>query len=272
MRSLVKVGFGLTILAAILIALGAAMLRSGSTYKRSAVHQTGRIVDSDARAVTKSANTIELTGPIDLEVRQGSIPSLVVKGERRLLPNIYTSQEGSILQIGTKGMLLHHKQRIKVELVLPTLSGLDVRSNADTHITGFAGERIELFLTGAGKLVFDGRYKEIHAGVHGSGRMSVNGGNANQVHINLNGNGQMTLIGSTKELFIEQTGSSELTARDLAADKLHIEARGPGTISAYARKEANIDLNGNGEVSIYGNPDQRTVSRSGSGEVNFLSK
>jgi hypothetical protein len=272
MRSLVKIGVGLMILAAVLIGLGAGMLRSGGTYKKSAVHQTGRIVDIDTRPVTKAANTIELTGPIDLEVRQGTTPSLVVKGERRLLPNIYTNQEGAILQIGTKGMLLHHRQRIKVELVLPTLTSVDIRSNADTNITGFAGDRIELFLTGAGKAVFNGRYKEIQVGVHGSGSMSVNGGNANKVHVDLDGTGQMTLVGSTRELFIQQTGPGELTARDLAADKLDIEMKGPGTISAFARKEANINLSGSGEVSVHGNPDQRSVSRSGTGEVNFLSK
>jgi hypothetical protein len=272
MRSLLKIGLGLTILAAILIGLGAAMLRSGSSYKRSAVHQTGRIIESDARTVTKTVNTIELAGPIDLEVRQGTHPSLVVQGERRLLPNIETSQEGSLLHIGTKGMLLHHKQRIKVELVLPTLESVDIRSNADTHISGFAGDRLELSLNGAGRVVFNGRYKEIHAVVHGAGRMSVNGGNANQVHADLNGTGQMTFVGSTKELFISQVGPGEITAQDLAADKLDIDLKGPGTINVYARKEANVRLDGNGEITVYGNPDQRSISRSGAGEVNFLSK
>ena len=272
MRSLLKVGLGLLVLAAILIGLGAAMLRQGATFKKSAVHHTGRIVETDARKVTKSVNTIQLTGPIDLEVRQGSIPSLVVKGERRLLPNIFTNQEGSVLEIGTKGMLLHHRQRIKVELVLPTLSSVDIRSNADTHITGFAGAKLELYLTGAGKTVFDGRYKEIHAGVHGAGTMSLNGGNANSMYVDLNGTGQMTLVGSSKELHIEQTGSCELTARDLAADDLQVEMSGPGTMTVYARKEANVNLRGSGEVTVYGNPDKRSVSRSGSGEVNFHSK
>ena len=53
-----------------------------------------------------------------------------VRGEQRSLANIETIQDGRDLHIGTKGMLLNPKHRLQVELVLPSLSEVQVRTRA----------------------------------------------------------------------------------------------------------------------------------------------
>jgi mannose-6-phosphate isomerase-like protein (cupin superfamily) len=202
-------------------------------------------------------------------LRQGAIPSLTVRGEQRLLGNIDTTQDGNKLHIGTKGMLLHHRQPLQVVLTLPSIDKLNIRGSGDSTINGFSGERVEVQLYGSGNVKFNGRYKDVQAAVHGSGDLEMNGGSSDKVAVSLVGSGQMTVVGSCKEFKAEQTGSGDLDAEHLAADITEINLRGSGTSVVQALKEADVTLRGSGDVSVLGSPNKRNINKTGSGDVVF---
>jgi hypothetical protein len=267
MRALIKVGFSLLVLAFVLIGLSYSMLRAQGISGTS--NPEGRELASEIRSVGRGITAVDLSGPIDMTLRQGALPSLVVRGERRLLGKVETSEESGTLHIGTTGMLLHHRQPLQVVLVLPSIANLSVNGSGDSTVNGFSGDRVEVQLHGSGNVKFNGRYKDISAGVHGSGEMELNGGNSNKVAVELVGSGQLTVVGATREFKAQQTGSGDLNAQHLGADAAEIELHGSGSSIIMARKVADVTLRGSGDVVVYGSPNQRTVSRTGSGEVTF---
>jgi len=267
MRTLVKIGFGLLLLAVVLIALSFSMLRAQGTSNRS--NPEGRMVSSETRTITPEVSEIELSGPIEMTLRQGAIASMKVSGEKRFLENIDTTQSGKLLHIGTKGMLLHHRQPLQVIVTLPSIDKLSIRGSGDSTINGFSGDKVDVQLFGSGNVKFNGRFKEVSASVLGSGDLEMNGGSSDKVEVALVGSGQMTVVGSSRLFKADQTGSGELDAEHLAAEVTEVNLRGSGTSVVQANKSAEVTVRGSGDVSVIGNPSQRSVNKTGSGEVMF---
>lgn len=263
MRGLIKTGFGLLVLALFLIGLGTSVLRSQN------IAQLRRTLDTQVRSVDKDVREVELSGPIELELRRGDKATLTVKGEQRLLGNVATRVDGDTLHIGIQGMLLHHRNPLRVVLVLPALDRLELHTNRAATVTGFWGQRVELELGGGGTLQFTGRYKDLQCTLH-SGRMSVDTDNADRIVVQHAGNGNLTLAGMTHHLEVEQAGSGKLDAEHLSADDTSVELSGSGYASVSAHERARITVDGNGTVQVYGNPATRTVTREGPGEVTFV--
>ena len=267
MRALLKIGIGLLLLSFLLIGVTYSMLKAYGTTSPTSV--AGRTLSGETRKVDAMAVTVVLEGPIDLILTQGPTASMKVRGEQRSLANIETVQDGRDLHIGTKGMLLNPKHRLQVELVLPMLEELTVRSSGDTKVSGFNGEKMDLQLHGSGNVSFNGRYRDLSAAAHGSGHLNLNTGSSENVELELVGSGQITSAGSCKTLNAELTGSGDLDARHLASDKVSVNLKGSGTTHVFAKQSADLTLRGSGDIRVLGNPDQRNVNRTGSGEVTW---
>ena len=268
MRALMKVGFSLLVLAFLLIGLSYSMLRAKGISGPS--NPAGRTVHSETRAVGNAIRAIDLGGPIDLTLRQGAVPSLVVRGEQRLLGNVETtSGSDGTLHINTTGMLLHHRQPLQVTLVLPSIEDVNVHGSGDSTINGFSGERIEVQVNGSGNVKFNGRFKVVKADIHGSGELEMNGGASDKVEAAVVGSGKLTVVGSCREFKAEQTGSGDINARHLSADEVELQLMGSGDAILTALKSVHVTLRGSGDVVVYGGPSERDISRNGSGEVTF---
>jgi len=267
MRSLIKIATSMLLLSFVLIAISYSMLKAyGSS---SASGGPGRMMAGEVRKIDPGVTAVELNGPIDLTLTQGPTASLKVRGEQRLLPNVETIQEGDTLHIGTKGMLLMHRKPLQVFLTLPSLSDLTVNGSGDTTVNGFSGEKFDLQLHGAGNVTFNGRYRQLAAGVHGSGDLNLNAGNSEHINLEMVGSGQITSSGSCKTLTAELNGSGGLDAEHLASDKVSVNLKGSGTTNVFAKQSADLVLRGSGDIRVFGNPDNRNVSRTGSGEVTW---
>lgn len=267
MRVLIKTGFTLLVLAFVLTAAAYGALRFHGV--NAPVNPEGRMVVTEQRPLTRDVTNVELSGPISMNVRRGDTPSLTVRAEKRLLQNIATTQEGSSLQIGVSGMLLYHRNKIQVELALPALEQLEVSGSGNHDVNGFSGERIEIIKHGSGKLVFNGRFRQLVASAYDSGATEINAGTPEKVSLEMIGSGEMTVVGSSRNLRAEHTGSGKLDTQHLAADEVVLEQNGSGRASIFARNSAVLTLSGSGDVVVHGNPDQRTVTRNGSGDAKF---
>ena len=266
MRSLMKVGFSLLLLAVVLVGLSYGVLRANGVAAAS----EGRQVASETREVPAGVNAVELNGPIDLTVRYGATPSLKVSGEARMLGNVDVNAEGSVLHIGIRGMVLRHRHPLAVELVLPQLSGVAVDGSGSSSVNGFSGERIEVRMEGPGSLRFAGRYRQVNAALSGSGELDLNAGaGVDSVEAALTGSGHMTVVGSTRELVATASGSGELDTRHLRAAEVKVGQTGSGSTTVQARNTVSASISGSGDVEVIGNPAERSVSRTGTGSVTF---
>jgi len=267
MRALLKTGAGLLVLAFLLIGVSYNMLRAQGTNGASA--PGGRLVATERRALDKAVAKVDLSGPVNLTLRQGAASSIEVRGEQRLLANIDTSVDGDMLHIGPRGILLRHRTPIEVIVTLPQLESLSVNGSGEHTVSGFAGEHLDVALDGSGSMRFNGRYRAITAAVHGSGDLELTGGTSDAVNAEVAGSGRLTLVGASRALSAALRGSGDLDARHLRADDVDYLQQGSGDGAVYARKRLHAELVGSGEVRVYGNPDERSVKREGSGSVSF---
>ena len=268
MRALIKTGFALLLLALLLIGASWSMLRAQGN-SAGAASPGSRLVATEKRTLGASIGEVEVSGPINLSLRQGTSASLEVRGEQRLLANVDTTVDGNTLHIGPRGILLRHRQPIEVTLVLPALEHLTLGGNGQHTVSGFSGERIELNVNGSAGLHFNGRYREIDASLLGSGDIDITGGSADRVTADVKGTGHMTLVGGARELHAEVAGAGELDARHLRAAEVDLVHHGSGSSAVYASKRVNVEMSGSGSITVFGNPDRREVSRNGSGSVSF---
>ena len=265
MRSLLKIGFALLMLAFVLIGLSYGALRAhGGSARLDA-----RIVDEEKRPLTREVRAVELSGPIDLTLRYGAQPQLLVRGEQRLLANVETKQDGRVLLIGTRGIVLRHRQPLEVELTLPALERVGVDGSGDTRVNGFSGEMIEVELNGSGNVDFNGRYRQAKAIVHGTGELTLDAGNGDSVEAELTGSGTITLAGAARSFQGSSNGSGTLDAQRLRAEVVKVRQTGSGNASVTANASVAASVSGSGDVDVYGNPPQRSISRTGAGDVHF---
>lgn len=268
MRTLFKVGLSLLVLAFVLIGLSYSMLRAqGISGSSSGI---GRDLASETRPIAGKITVIELDGPIDLTVRQGSPASLKVKAEQRLMGNVDTSSDGDgVLRIGTTGMLLHHRQPLQVMVVLPALSEVRVRGSGDTSVNGFSGDSMVAQMDGTGVMKFNGRYRQVDARLRGSGELEMNGGASGKVEAKLEGSGKLTVVGSAEQLRAVLAGSGELNGRHLKTAVVQLTMMGSGSAVVNANRRLQVDLRGSGDVTVVGEPSQRQVNVNGSGDVSY---
>lgn len=267
MRALLKIGAGLLGLALILIAMSYSMLRAQGTVRPG--ERESREVVSQTRKVSAAVRAVHLNGPIDMTLRQGAVPSLLIKGEQRLMGNIDAWEDNGVLHIAPRGMLLHHRQPLQAVLVLPGLNALTVSGSGDSTVNGFSGERIDVTLHGSGNLKFNGRFREVSAALQGSGDLELNGGTSSRVALSVIGSGDVTVVGSSDQFELDQTGSGDVDAEHLASGTARVNLLGSGSVVLNVRDRVDARLRGSGDIIVHGEPPEREISKTGSGEVEF---
>lgn len=222
------------------------------------------------RSVDAKVTKVRLDGIVDLVVRQGNTPSLVVSGDRRYVQRITTSQRGDTLEIGTESFNSRHGDRVeklRAELTVPNLAALSSQGVGASTVTGFTGNAIEVSLDGAGSVTVDSNYRNIDARLGGVGGLALNGVRAERVDLSLRGAGRISVNGESKLLRAKLAGVGSLEAQGLRAESVDLDMSGLGGATVHATRAADVDLSGMGSATVYGKPTSRNVNSNGMGRV-----
>jgi hypothetical protein len=226
---------------------------------------------SETRAVNARVVRVKLDGLVELRIRQGSTPALVLSGDPGWIERTTTLQSGDTLNIGTEGRGSRSGRTLPVraELTLPALREVSSESLGATEVTGFSGDEIELSLDGAGSMKVACNYRMVTANLGGIGSMQITGLNAEGVDLRLSGAGHLALSGRSKWLKADLAGLGGLDAQQFAADTVNVDLSGLGNATVTAHQNANLSLSGMGSVTVYGKPLNRKVSVDGLGKVSW---
>jgi hypothetical protein len=251
--------------------IGAAMI--AATLSATAAAATPEQA-SETRAVDARVLKVKLGGVIDLQVKQGATPSLVIAGDPRYVSKVVTTQRGDTLNIDIERNRHIHfgnggKEPLRAELTLPNLNELVSQGVGSADIKGFTGEQIRLSLDGAGAVTLASRYRNIDARLGGVGSMTLNAADSERVELNLRGAGQIEVSGNSKLLLARLAGVGNLEARELRADAVDLSLTGLGSASVYAKTSATLSLHGMGSATVYGKPASRKSTASGLGSVTW---
>lgn len=237
----------------------------------SAFAANGDETVTETRAVDARAVRVKLDGVIDLKLRQGPVPALVITGDKRWLEKTTVVQHGDTLNIGTemRGFKLHRHNSVRAELTLPNLREVSSESVGWTEIRGFSGDELDLSLEGAGSMKVSCDYRIVTASLGGVGSMNIEGVDSEGIDLNLRGAGFVKLQGRSKWLKATLGGLGGLDAQHFQVDTVNLELSGLGNASVTARENANLNLSGMGSVTVYGKPANRSVSVDGLGKVSW---
>jgi hypothetical protein len=125
--------------------------------------------------------------------------------------------------------------RLVVDIIMPRLERLELSGACAADIEpGFSGPRLELEVSGAGRI---------------GARLEVK-----SLGLKLSGSGTMVLSGSAEDLAATIAGAGGIEGSDLRARRVRAELSGAGRLSIRAVDSLDLSASGACDVAYWGNP------------------
>jgi hypothetical protein len=192
-----------------------------------------------------SFSNVDVSGNIDVYVKQDSVSSVKVETDENILEYIIVENKEGTLKIHPKdNYRLKASKGIKV--YVSNSSFKHIESSGDCDIFGentiTASDALLFNLTGAGKIKMDL--------------------NAPDVKVDLSGACTVILSGQTRNFNVDGSGATKIDCFDLKAENTTVDLSGAGDAEVFASVKLDVHVSGAADVKYKGNA---TVNQSVSG-------
>lgn len=248
-----------------------------TAFSRDTVVGDGQL-KLERRAVSNLAD-LDMSGPVNVEVRVGPEASLQVEADANLLPLVRTEANGGALRVRIDGNV-RTSHAIRVIYTVPQLSQIRATGSGRLTVTELNGGALTLTKMGSGSSQLSGRVGNLNMELTGSGDVdasALHSGNANLsltgsggitlghvkgelLNVKVRGSGDVHASGSASQLNARVTGSGAAALKDVATQSADLSTNGSGDITARVQQTLVAQSNGSGQITVYGNPAQRNVS------------
>lgn len=201
----------------------------------------GAAAAADRTISVSSFTRVRVEGPFVVEVRTGVSPVARASGDEDSVERVEISQSGDTVTIrpGTGGWGERPTRAaaapVTVSLGTPRLEALAISAGAQVRGGPMKGQRVDLAVTGAGKL-------------------SVERVDADQLAATVVGAGSLDLAGKAATARLWLNGEGAIVAPELSTGDLTARVEGVGSVTATARFTANVTTTGLGKVTVLGAP------------------
>ena len=198
---------------------------------------------------TSDFNSIDVSGAIDVYVRQDSATSVKVEADDNILEYIEVHTEGSRLEIYTENNIrLRPSNKIKVYISSPEYKEIQVSGASSVRCENeITSDVLDVNLSGASE-----------------GKLELN---APKISVNVTGASNASIKGKTKDFEGSASGASEIRGFDLLSENADVDASGASHIEIYASVRIDGQSSGASSVNYKGNA-QSSVEKSGASSVN----
>jgi hypothetical protein len=226
-----------------------------------------------------NVSALDISGPLEVNVRVGAAPSLEVEADSNLLPLIGTEVSGGVLRMWVQGSVRSNNS-MRVTYTVPSLTQVHASGSGRLTVSELNGAPLEFSKSGSGATNFSGRVSQFdlrHTGSGqvnasalqmgdvtvnhtGSGRISLGQVSGGSLTVNLRGSGSLQASGAVASLNAHLYGSGGADLAALASEQADLAITGSGDISATVKRSLLAQTTGSGRITVYGNPAQRAVS------------
>jgi hypothetical protein len=198
------------------------------------IHGNGNI-KTETRT-TGQFNSVDVSGNINVYVRQDSLTSVKIEADENLLEYIHITVDGSKLDIREEdGYNLSSAKGIKVYVSGPSFKQFESSGACDI----FSENQIKSSEPVTIKL---------------SGSCDVNMDiSAPKIEVDLSGAGTIVLKGETKDFNVDGSGSTNVKCFDLMTENTDIEMSGAGDAEVFASVKLSVHVSGAADVKYKGN-------------------
>lgn len=181
---------------------------------------------------------------------QSSKVSIQAEGDKELIDNLRVNEKNGVLKV-THVLKINIKNKKKLTLYIssPTIVSIDS--------------------DGVGNWVMKGKVKADNLKIEfdGVGNFEAFDLESNKIKVDYEGVGNLSLGGSANFLVIESEGVGSVNAENMRAKNAIIKSSGVGSVKCYASESIDINNNGVGSVTYYGNPTVKNIKNSGIGKT-----
>jgi hypothetical protein len=190
----------------------------------SGVRGTGSTT-TDSRTVA-AFDRVDASSGIDVVIAIGPAGPIDVRAQPNIVPLISTTVAGDTLTIRATDEI-DDLASVTVVISVPSLEAITLGGGSDGTVTSFAGDRLEVAVSGGGDLTATGT-----AGV---------------VAIEASGGADLHLAGlAVRTLDVEMSGGAELSAR--VSDDVRGSASGGASVSVAGSARINVQTSGGAHV------------------------
>jgi len=217
---------------------------------------------------TEDYDIIKVFGSIDVHLEKGTEGEITVTTDENLHEYVEINVVDEKLTIKTKSKT-SYKTKHGIHITVPFKDISEVRlkgsGDIDTKDPIIANEFYTL-VDGSGDINLVVEATEIEARVAGSGDIKLEI-EASEVKASVAGSGDIYCAGTTSNLEVDVNGSGDFRGYDLNAQNTDVSVNGSGDAKVVAKEKLMARVNGSGDVRYKGNPKNRDVKTSGSGDV-----
>lgn len=227
------------------------MLAAKAQEKAQVTIGNGNII-KESRKVG-SFNKISAAGPFDVRLVTGKQGELSVEADYNIASLVTTDVKDNTLKIAPmEGKLFKSSKGNKVIVRVQVENIEELQLTGSGTITGKTPVKgdVKLMLNGSGKIEVD-----------------IASGSAEAI---VSGSGDVVLKGKADNLKCSVTGSGQLKAEKLQAQVVDVTVTGSGSAQVFTNSAITGRITGSGNVAYAGNPKDRDLKRTGTGEFKNL--
>lgn len=265
---------------AIIVAPNDGDVRMHTMFGGSPVDGNG-VAARDQRVVGAHGN-LEIGGSMQVEVRAGQAPSLLVEADSNLLPYIRTEARGDTLLI-TSDRILRSRTPVRVVYTVPRLTEVRAGGSARVVVRDLTGAPLDVRKSGSGQIRLAGKVDSLNAHVSGSGivdagelrsasadltvsgsgRMNLGDIQGDYARVQVSGSGVLQAGGRVRALNARVSGSGSVDLAALSTQEADLASSGSGGIRATVKQSLLAHGSGTGGIRVYGKPAQSTITGKG---------
>jgi hypothetical protein len=214
---------------------------------------SGETIRGDGHLVTETFSveyfhSIELAGMFNVTLEQGADLQVVLETDANLHDLISIDVKDEVLEVRTTRDVMLRPTKMELHIIYPELRRMDVggasRISANRVIVA---EDLVFDISGAASIDLEVEVVDLLTKVAGAGDISLEGHARNHT--------------------LDLSGASSLSAQRLITESTDIRLSGAGSASVHATRKLNVNLSGVGSVRYYGDPQEKTINKSGLGSI-----
>jgi hypothetical protein len=200
-------------------------------------------------------NAIEVGGPYDVTLTQGTTESVKVEAPEDVISHITTEVVDGVLKIYNKhndsfhwNDLFGHHRKILVYVSVKDIHSIGVSGSGDVAFKGgLHADKMTLRVSGSGDV---------------NGVLEVK-----SLETSISGSGDVKLSGHAQTSAVRVSGSGDYSAHGLITSDTAVHVSGSGDATIYASNRVDASVSGSGDVRYSGSPKNVSKSKSGSGDI-----
>ncbi len=181
---------------------------------------------------------------------QSNKVSLRAEGDKEMVNNLDISVKKNVLKIDHKRRFnSKNKKSLTIYISSPTIEAIDVEGVGNWNLEGkIKADNLKIKFEGVGN--FEALNLE-----------------SQTIKADYKGVGNLTLGGSTEFIEIESEGVGSVNTQKLIAKNAVVRSSGVGSVKCYASDSIDLNNNGVGSLTYYGNPTVKNMNNSGVGKI-----